>query len=207
MGTIVARRTSTGQRTEQEESMKFLRLFSASAAGLFMLLGLTLSAVQAQAEEIKWERIVGLQVAGDLVGVGSGQVTGAAPWTTTDGRAKVDLKSGKVKFKVQGLVLAVGSASADQLFGLGIGTPAGVTEVEGTLVCNVDGTVGMTGNSVVVDTDSVALDAQGDAQFNGRISIPAACSSAPDDTAFLIRIVLPKVFAGAYIAFGAVRVP
>ena len=89
-------------------------------------------------------------------------------------------RSGKVKFKVQGLVLAVGSASADKLFGLGIGTPAGVTEVEGTLVCNVDGTVGMTGNSVVVD-DSVALDAQGDARFNGTISIPAACSSAPDD--------------------------
>jgi len=187
--------------------MKFLKPFSISVTGLFMFLGLTLSAAQTQAGEIKWERIVGLQQTGDLVGVGTGQVTGGAPWTTTDGMAKVDLKSGKVKFKVQGLVLAVGSVSADSLFGLGIGSPSGVTEVKGTLVCNVDGTAGMTGNSVAVDTDSVALDPQGDAQFSGTISIPAACTSAPDDTAFLIRIVLPSAFLNAYIAFGAVRVP
>ena len=183
--------------------MRFLRLFSASMASLFMLLGLTLSAVQAQAQEIKWERIVGAQVFGDVVGVG----TVAAPWTTTDGLAKVDLASGKVKFKVRGLVLAVGSAPADSLFGLGIGTTATVTEVKGTLVCNVDGTNTVKGQSVVVDTDEVALDAQGDAQFNGTISIPAVCSSAPEDTAFLIRIVLPVGFENLYIAFGAVRVP
>ena len=54
---------------------------------------------------------------------------------------------------------------------------------------------------------SVALDAQGNAQFNGHISIPAVCSSAPEDTAFLIRIVLPVGFENLYIAFGAVRVP
>jgi hypothetical protein len=187
--------------------MRFLRLFSASMASLFMLLGLTLSAVQAQAEEIKWERIAGTTVFGDVVGVGTDKVAGAAPWTTTDGMAKVDLASGKVKFKVRGLVLAVGSAPADSLFGLGIGTPSGVTEVKGTLVCNVDGTNTVKGQSVVVDTDEVALDAQGDAQFNGTVSIPAVCSSAPEDTAFLIRIVEPAGFFNLYIAFGAVRVP
>ena len=114
--------------------MRFSRLFSASVASLFMLLGLTLSAVHAQAQEIKWERIVGAQVFGDVVGVGTDKVAVAAPWTTTDGMAKVDLASGKVKFKVRGLVLAVGSAPADSLFGLGIGTTATVTEVKGTLV-------------------------------------------------------------------------
>ena len=188
--------------------MRFLRLFSASIASLFMLLGLTLSAVQAQAQEIKWERIVGAAVFGDVVGVGTDKVAVAAPWTTTDGMAKVDLASGKVKFKVRGLVLAVGSAPADSLFGLGIGTTATVTEVKGTLVCNVDGlTTGSSGQSVVVDTDSVALDAQGNARFNGHVSIPAVCSSAPEDTAFLIRIVSPAGFENLYIAFGAVRVP
>ena len=171
-----------------------------------MLLGLTLSAVQAQAEEIKWERIAGTTVFGDVVGVGTDQVAGAAPWTTTDGMAKVDLASGKVKFKVRGLVLAVDSAPADSLFGLGIGTTATVTEVKGTLVCNVDGlTTGGGGNSVDVDTGSVALSFQGNASLTGTFSsIPAVCTSAPGDTAFLIRIVDPVGFAGLYIAFGAV---
>jgi hypothetical protein len=168
-----------------------------------------LSAVQAQAQEIAWERIVGLQQTADKVGIGAGQVTGAAPWTTTDGMANVDLARDQVEFKVQGLVLAVGSVPGDSLFGLGIGTTAGVTEVKGTLVCNVDGTVGNSGQCAVVDTDAVALDAQGDAQFNGQFanSIPAVCSSAPEDTAFLIRIVEPTADANLYIAFGAVLVP
>jgi hypothetical protein len=190
--------------------MRFLRLFSASMASLFMLLGLTLCAVQAQAQEIKWRNIVGTTVFGDVVGVGTDKVAGAAPWSTTEGMAKVDLASGKVKFKVRGLVLAVGSAPADSLFGLGIGTPSGVTEVKGTLVCNVDGlTPGSLGQSAVVDTGEVTLDAQGNARFDGHFagSVPAVCSSAPEDTAFLIRIVLPVGFANLYIAFGAVRVP
>jgi hypothetical protein len=176
---------------------------------LFVLFGLNLSVVQAQAEEIKWERIVGIQQTGDLVGVGTGQVTGAAPWVTTDGTASVDLTNEKVQFKVRGLVLSVGSVPEDKLFGLGIGTAAGVTEVKGTLVCNVDGTTAGSPNSVVVDTNEVALDAEGDAQFNGHFanSIPAACSSAPKDTAFLIRIVSPAPEENLYIAFGAVRVP
>ena len=36
----------------------------------------------AKAQEVAWQRIVGLQVAGDLVGAGTGTVTGAVPWTT-----------------------------------------------------------------------------------------------------------------------------
>ena len=188
--------------------MRFLRLFSASMASLVMMLGLTLSAVQAQAATIKWGNIVGTAVFGDVVGVGSGQIDGAAPWNTTKGTASVNLQNRQVTFNVQGLVLAVGSAPALRLFGLGIGTSAGVTEVKGTLVCNVDGTVEASGNSVSVDTGSVALSLQGNAQFEGSFSfIPAACKSAPDDTAFLIRIVQPSADADLYIAFGAVLVP
>ena len=194
-------------------SMKSFRLFSARMAGLFILLGLTLSAVQAQAASttLKWSNIVGTAVFGDQVGVGSGAVDGAAPWNTPKGSASVNLTSGKVKFSVTGLILAVGSASATEappsgLSGLVIGTSGGVTEVEGTLVCNVDGlTTGGGGNSVDVDTGSVALSFQGNASLTGTFSsIPAVCTSAPGDTAFLIRIVDPVGFAGLYIAFGAV---
>ncbi len=187
--------------------MRSLRPFSASMASLIIFLAVTF-AVQAQAASttLKWGNIVGTAVFGDQVGVGSGAVDGAAPWNATKGSASVDLASGKVKFSVTGLILAVGSASADSLFGLGIGTSGGVTEVEGTLVCNVDGlTAGGSGNSVDVDTGSVAFSFQGNASFNGSFSsIPAVCTSAPADTAFLIRVVDPVGFAGLYIAFGAV---
>jgi hypothetical protein len=105
-------------------------------------------------------------------------------------------------------VLAVGSVPSVPLSGLGIGTPAGVTEVKGTLVCNVDGLTTGSTDSVAVDTGTVALDAQGDAQFNGSFvaSVPAVCSAAPGDTAFLIRVVEPAADANLYIAFGAVLV-
>jgi len=192
--------------------MKSLRLFSASVANIVLMLGLMLSAVPAQAASttLKWGNIVGTTVFGDVVGVGTGKVDGAAPWYTVKGTASVDLSSGKTSFSVTGLSLAVGSAPASAappsgLTGLGIGTPSGVTEVEGTLVCNVDGlTTGSLGDSVLVDTGSVALSAQGDASFTGTLTIPAVCTSAPGDTAFLIRIVDPVGFAGLYVAFGAV---
>src|SRR6202453_2255977 len=71
-----------------------------------------ISAGIAKAQEVAWQRIVGLQVAGDLVGSGTGTVTGAVPWTTTNGNAEADLDSGNVRFQVEGLVLAAGSAGA-----------------------------------------------------------------------------------------------
>jgi hypothetical protein len=186
--------------------MRSLRLFRASIASLIMFLAVTLTTVQAQAASttLKWANIVGAAVFGDQLGVGSGAVDGAAPWNTTKGSASVNLMSGKVRFSVTGLVLAVGSAASQ--FGLGIGTSGGVTKVEGTLVCNVDGlAAGGSGNSVDVDIASVALSFQGNASFSGSFSsIPAACTSAPTDTAFLIRIVDPVGFEGLYIAFGAV---
>jgi hypothetical protein len=163
---------------------------------------ITISAGIVKAQEVAWQRIVGLQVAGDLVGSGTGTVTGAVPWTTTNGNAEADLDSGNVRFQVEGLVLAVGSAGA--LTGLPIGTTAGVTEVKGTLVCGVNGGVG--GNSVLIDTPAVPLNGLGNASFAGNVgSLPAVCDAASND-AFLIRIVDPVAFADAWIAFGAVPV-
>lgn len=163
---------------------------------------IVLRAGVAKAQEVAWQRIVGLQVAGDLVGSGTGTVTGAVPWTTTSGNAQADLNSGNVRFQVEGLVLAVGSAGA--LTGLPIGTPAGVTEVKGTLVCDVNGSAGS--NSILIDTPAVPLNTLGNASFAGNLgSLPALCDTASND-AFLIRIVEPVAFAEAWIAFGAVPV-
>jgi hypothetical protein len=42
----------------------------------------------------------------------------------------------------------------------------------GTLVCDTDGSASGQKNSVIVDTPLVDLDDEGDAQFNGRVSLP-----------------------------------
>jgi hypothetical protein len=84
--------------------------------------------------------------------------------------------------------------------GNGIGTRAATNQVKGTLVCDTDGSAGG-GNSTLVDTPLVDLDAQGSAKFNGNVGVlPTACSDP--DIAFLIRIA-----AGRWIANGAVRKP
>jgi hypothetical protein len=144
------------------------------------------------ANTARWQTVAGIFQAGQLVGSGSGLVTGGGqPWLTTGGHAVVDLRNGHVNFDVRGLVLAGGNS---------IGTPDGITSVEGTLVCDTNGSANG-GNSVLVDTPPVDLDASGDAQFNGELvgPVPAVCATEPD-IAFLVRIVP----AGRWIAFGAV---
>ncbi|HEV8715402.1 MAG TPA: hypothetical protein VGX03_21555 [Candidatus Binatia bacterium] len=187
--------------------MRFSKLLMGGTVSFFTVFGLlTVKASADQAQEVRWARIIGIQQAFDLVGVGTGQVTGGAPWETTVGAARVNLTTGRLRFAVQGLVLAVGSAGGGAFTGLDIGTPAGVSQVKGTLVCDVDGSAGG-GNSVLVDTPAVLLSAKGDARFNGNVGpLPVVCSSEPD-IAFLIRIVLPAAFADRWIAAGAVRIP
>jgi hypothetical protein len=183
--------------------MKFLKLLGIATAALFAsALLIAQSSSAAQAQELEWHRIFGIPEAFNVVGSGTGAVGGGAPWTTTSGDAEVDLKDGKIKFNVEGLVLAVGGNTTAMLSGLDIGTPAGVTEVKGTLVCNVSGATNG-GNSVLVDTDAVPLSAQGDAYFSGKVgTIPSTCGTS--DVAFLIRIVDPAGFLNFWIAAGGV---
>jgi len=142
---------------------------------------------------IRWADVIGIVQAGNLVGSGTGQVTGGGqPWSTTKGSATVNLNTGDIHFRVDGLVLAGGN---------GIGTRAGITEVKGTLVCDTDGSGGG-GNSTLVDTPLVPLSAQGDAEFHGSVGpLPGACITEAD-IAFVVRIG-----AGRWIANGAVRRP
>jgi hypothetical protein len=176
------------------------------AASLLVLSAfIEINANSAAAQELRWKTVMGIKQTGDQVGVGTGAVFGGAPWETTGGSVNVDLNNGKVTFKVTGLILSIGSVPSLGITGVPIGTPGPVTRVKGTLVCDVDGTAN-NGNSVDVDTPATTLDAQGNAQFCGRFvsRLPPVCSSE-NDNAFLIRIVEPSTFAGAWIAFGAVR--
>jgi hypothetical protein len=126
---------------------------------------------------LRWQSVIGIAQAGNVVGTGTGAVTGAGVWSAQGGHVKVDLDKGKIDFDVHGLVLAGGNA---------IGTPGTVLQVKGTLVCDTDGSASGL-NSVLKDTPPVNLSDEGDAEFHGSVgALPAVCTSEPD-IAFLIR--------------------
>jgi len=127
---------------------------------------------------LRWQSVIGIAQAGNVVGTGTGAVTGApGPWSALGGHVNVGLKNGKIDFEVSGLVLAGGNA---------IGTPGAVVQVKGTLVCDTDGSASGL-NSVLVETPPVDLSEEGDAQFHGSVgALPAVCATEPD-IAFLIR--------------------
>jgi hypothetical protein len=181
--------------TESQEKIMKMKV-QCMLAGLCLLC--TLSAAEAQTAS--WKQVVGIIPATNVVGVGTGAVPGGfLPWTTTEGAAMVNLKTGTVRFSVRGLVFAGGSPT------ITIGTPGPVTAVRGILVCDTDGSAGG-GNSVLVKTRSVALSATGDAAFSGHVDIPAVCSSE-SDIAFLVAASAfngQEVPAGPWIANGAV---
>lgn len=142
--------------------------------------------------EVEWRQLVGVISPGNTVGTGSGKVTGGGtPWVVSNGSAEVNLTTGDIRFRVDGLVLAGGNS---------IGTPDGVTSVKGTLVCDTTGVLN-SGNSTIVDTPLVTLSPQGNARFSGNLgALPLACTSQPN-IAFLVRSG-----GGAWLAGGVVRI-
>jgi|GraSoiStandDraft_47_1057283.scaffolds.fasta_scaffold78447_1 hypothetical protein len=159
-------------------------------------------AASAAAQTASWRQVVGIILAGNVVGSGTGAVPGGfLPWTTTGGAARVNLQNGEIKFSVRGLVFAAGAP------GITIGTPGPIVGVKGTLVCDVDGSASG-GNSVLVETPSVRLSSTGDAAFSGKLGpLPAVCSSEPD-LAFLVRasVVGGNSVEGPWLANGAVLI-
>jgi hypothetical protein len=152
---------------------------SAAAAIAFLTLSI---ASPAKAESTKWQTIVGIVQAANVVGNING---GGQPWTTLGGRARVDLAKAQLDFDVQGLVLAGGAT---------IGTPGAINQVKGTLVCGAG-----TATQVILDTPLVPLSPQGDADFSGSIGlIPSTCNAT--NVVFLVRINGDR-----WIANGAVR--
>jgi hypothetical protein len=136
----------------------------------------------AQSETVvRWRGIEGVITA---PGVDNpvGQIhSGAGPWTTRSGSARINLTTGEGSFEVEGLVLNGGSAS---------GTPGAVTSVVGTLVCNA-GVAGSTETDV--DTPATNLSPAGDADLSFRINVPTSCNNP----LFLIRVP-----SGRWIATG-----
>ena len=130
-----------------------------------------------QSDTVRWQSVIGIIQGGNAVGTGTGTAIGApGPWSAQGGHVAVDLTRGKMQFDVRGLVFAAGNA---------IGNTGTVAQVKGTLVCDTDGSASK-GNSVLVNTPLVDLDDEGNAHFNGNISLPVVCATEPD-IAFLIR--------------------
>jgi hypothetical protein len=152
-------------------------LFRKSLVVIALGLGL---APLAQAQEpyvARWQSVIGIIQGSNVVGSGTGAVTGApGPWSAQGGHVTVDFVRGKMEFNVRGLVFAAGNS---------IGNTGAVDQIKGTLVCDTNGSASG-GNSILVDTPLVELDDEGDARFNGSVAIPAVCATEPD-IAFLIR--------------------
>ncbi|HWN24372.1 MAG TPA: hypothetical protein VNN16_04620, partial [Candidatus Sulfotelmatobacter sp.] len=95
---------------------------------LMLLVILFASASLASADDnvVRWKTIVGNITVSNNDAV-AGINPGTTPWSTTGGRALVNLSTGHVSFDVEGLVLNGGNAT---------GTRGGVDQVEGSLICD-----------------------------------------------------------------------
>jgi hypothetical protein len=157
------------------------------------------------ANVVKWDAIVGVAAPGSKVGNFDPFGTGIPlvfPISVQDGRALVQLQTGRMEFSVKGLALANSTALAVA------GTTGVISEVMGTLVCN--GIAGVV--SEYTDTPAIALSPQGNAYFAGAIQVPTACLLTPDKLAFLIRVAsvsnpAATIQVGRWVALGAVRTP
>ena len=147
--------------------------------------------------DLRWNQVVGVITAQGVLNpicatdqqgncVGTTINSGTFAWSTRSGAAAVSLSTSEVAFHVEGLVIN-GTVFS--------GTAGPISQVEGTLVCNLGGA-----GEAIVDTPPVALSLQGDAAFDGVVTgIPAVC----DNPLFLIRIATPAVALGRWIATGA----
>jgi hypothetical protein len=137
---------------------------------------------------VRWKTIVGNITVSNNDAVG-GINPGTTPWSTLGGRASVNLATGYVSFDVDGLVLNGGNAT---------GTPDGVDQVEGSLICDAGKQ-----DQTSFTTTPVQLNAQGNADFSGTFNtIPGSCTNP----LFLIRIGPDLPGANQrWIATGAVR--
>lgn len=157
-------------------------------AGLVLLVFATSVLAAPDPSVVRWNSIAGVITALNVDNPVNDIHSGTFAWSVRAGRARVNLRTGAAAFEVNGLVINGTPFS---------GTPGPVTQVEGTLVCNV----GEDGEAVL-DTAPVTLSGQGDADFSGRIQgIPSSC----DNPLFLIRIVNPAGALGLWIATGADR--
>jgi len=161
-------------------------------------IAISLTATAAHADDdaiVRWKNIVGVITEKNVSNTVANIDSGTFAWSVRSGHARVDLMTGHAAFEVEGLAINGAQFS---------GTPGPITDVMGTLVCNaMDATQNTPASSRTANTTSVPLNAQGDAEFSGRISnIPHPCNNP----LFLVRIATQATGAvGRWIATGTER--
>src|SRR5215475_11787635 len=79
-----------------------------SALGAALVSG---NALSDNDDVLHWQSVIGIIQGGNVVGTGTGAVTGApGPWSAQGGHVTADLTHGKIEFNVRGLVFAAGNA-------------------------------------------------------------------------------------------------
>ena len=168
---------SSNSKTKQERDRKF------EMKKVFGLSLLLCAGAFAQGDTVvHWRGMEGVITAPGVDNPVSQIHSGAGPWTTRNGSARVNLATGEGSFDVEGLVLNGGNAS---------GTPGPVASVKGTLVCNPGSPQGTA--EAAIDTPVTGLSPTGDAELSFTISVPPVCINP----VFLIRVA-----SGRWIATG-----
>src|SRR5215831_4077139 len=105
-----------------------------SKAAIVSALGAALVSGNALADSddvIRWQSVIGIIQGGNVVGSGTGAVTGApGPWSAQGGQVRIDPDRSRIDFDVRGLVFAAGNF---------IGNTGPVNKVMGTLLCDANG--------------------------------------------------------------------
>jgi hypothetical protein len=175
-----------------EEKMHSISRPGAIAAAIAISLAAT--AARADNAIVRWENVVGVITEKNVSNKVANIDSGTFAWSVRSGHALVDLMTGAAEFEVNGLAINGAQFS---------GTPGPITDVMGTLVCNaMDATQTTPATSKTANTASVPLDAQGNAEFFGRIHVPAPCNNP----LFLVRIATKATGAvGRWIATATER--
>jgi hypothetical protein len=108
--------------------------------------------------------IVGSMPNQSVAGVNSG----GAPWVVREGHAHLS-KKGNLSVEVEGLLIAAGNlANGNPVPANLVGTTGPVMFVAASLVC---------GGVVVDSTPAAALSAAGNAEMEGKLTVPATCAA------------------------------
>jgi hypothetical protein len=148
------------------------------------LLSLLLAAAAfAQSDTVvRWRAIAGVITAPGVDNPVGTIHSGAGPWTTRSGNARLNLQTGEGSFEVEGLVLNGGSST---------GTAGPVAAVMGTVVCNPGSPSGTVESTL--DTPTTKLSTDGHASLSFKVNVPASCNNP----LFLVRVP-----SGRWIATG-----
>lgn len=146
--------------------MKAQRMMALMSA-VVLILGLVATSAQAVTNEMtKLDELIQLlQKDGQ-----EGQTFGG---TLRQSQAAVNLSNGYIRFVVTDWPVAETEAAG----------PESSAQIKGTLVCQASAGA----QATLVDTPIVPLSEDGQASFNGQVTLPAACIGAADDLAFFVR--------------------